>query len=93
MDNHLTVVLVPSRRIADERSRIRVAVELNAEWYRDFCGAFSRTSRGRKVKTTIRRRETRLALEEMIQGCATSVYAQRLLPYVNARSKQDRVPF
>lgn len=70
---------------------IRVVEETNPRWYRDLCNSYPsareyarrRIANRRKFDTIIRRRETLAALRRIAQrGDRETVYAQRLLPYI-----------
>jgi hypothetical protein len=69
-------------KIRTERGYVRVAVSRNAPWYQDFCGRYlsHRVSRRRRrARTLIKRRCTIRALERMIAGDCSGLYAERLL--------------
>jgi hypothetical protein len=73
---------------------LRKAEEQNPVWYQDFCAQYSpskRTPRPRQRKkpdTFIKRADTLRALGEIAAGRADSVYAQRLMPFVEMVHKQ-----
>ncbi len=65
----------------------------NPEWYQRFCAHYApsrrtRPRRGKKSDTYIKRAHTLRALGEIASGKAKTVYANRLLPYVEEELKQ-----
>lgn len=87
--SRLVVNLVPNevRAKYDRGMYLRKAVERNCDWYRDFCGEFaanrSKPRRRKHHDTLIKRRSTLRALNEISEGRADTLYAQRLLPFVD----------
>lgn len=71
---------------------VRVAVAVNAEWYRWFC---KRHLRGRrrypKPRTIIKRRDTIRALRRLICGNYRGVYAERLLSFVQCFYGEEKI--
>lgn len=64
-----------------------MAIEQNAQWYRDFCAAYkNRRKRYAKPRTIIKRCDTKRALERIACGNVNGVYAERLLPVVEQRA-------
>lgn len=70
---------------------LRVVDEVNPKWYRDLCNSYPsareyarrRIANRRKFDTIIRRRETLAALHRIATaGDSETVYARRLIPYV-----------
>lgn len=61
---------------------IRVAVSVNAEWYRIFCRDHKGWRKRGKDRTYIKRCHTIRALRELKSGKTKTIYANRLLPYV-----------
>lgn len=92
----LQVELAPSRvpEIAATGGKIRVVVERNPRWYRDFCAAHpkarSKPRRRSKPDTMIRRELTLRALDELASGQCATVYARRLLPVVEDEAARYR---
>lgn len=78
---YLEVVKVPI-----EGGYIRVAVSVNAQWYRAFCKQYlwSRSKRFPKPRTIIRRQHTRAALKRIAKGNCAGVYAERLLEFMHS---------
>ena len=66
----------------------RTVVSTNTQWYRDFCAAYVRpsnvrgTKRKRRPRTYIKRTHTEAALKRMMAGRLDSIYAERLMDYV-----------
>lgn len=66
---------------------IRVVDEQNPLWYQKFCACYApsqrtRMRRRKKPDTYIKRAHTLRALSEIASGKCETVYADRLLPYV-----------
>jgi hypothetical protein len=73
----LEVIKLPSK----EGGYIRVAVSVNCNWYKELCSMYLRSYKRRpKPRTIIRRQHTVKALQRMLKGDKTTVYAQRILP-------------
>jgi hypothetical protein len=87
----LEVALVPCRRFVNEGGCIRVAVQKNTRWYRDFCARHlsSRRRQNALPDTKIKRRDTIRVLEAIIAGKARSKYVPDLLR-IAARYKERR---
>lgn len=80
--SQLEVVLVPTRRWANEGGCVRVAVSRNCDWYRRFCGLHGsdRVRRNALFDTRIKRRAVVRLLERLIAGRPTrSKYTAELL--------------
>lgn len=95
LESHrLTVALVPCRRFVNEGGCVRVAVEKNAQWYRDFCArhASARVRRNAAFDTRIRRANIIRALDAMIEGQMTSVYSLELLGIARTRIDKAAQP-
>ena len=94
----LEVVLIPSRdpEMAARGGMIRVAVSQNACWYQSFCrdhlSGRKKPRRRMKPDTLIRRRHTLRALREIESGRAATIYAQRLLPYIENYYRRVLLP-
>lgn len=92
----LRVELAPSRvpEVAARGGMIRVVVERNPRWYRDFCAAYPknrrRPRRKNKPDTKIRRGLTLRALREIEGGRCQTVYAERLIPFVDEEAERLR---
>lgn len=85
----LVVGLAPSKCPDGRRfgRMIRVVESRNPAWYRELCEEHSPSGRTRprsrsKPDTYIKRRRTLEALEELAGGECRTIYAERLLPYV-----------
>lgn len=76
----LEVMKVPGRH----GGYIRVPVSVNAEWYRHFCRLYgdNRTNRRMRQRTMIKRCHTIAALKRLIAGNSSSLYAERLIAFV-----------
>ncbi len=78
----LSVSLAPGRG----GGKIRVVDGHNASWYKTFCRDFpagrSKPRHRKKPDTLIKRRHTIRALGEIERGIAVTLYAHRLLPYI-----------
>lgn len=66
---------------------VRVVDEQNPVWYQEFCATYSPSKRARprqrkKPDTYIKRSHTIRALGEIGTGKADSLYAQRLVPFI-----------
>lgn len=69
---------------------IRCAVSQNAPWYQDFCSYYLQSrKRYPKLRTTIKRRETRNALIRMIAGNEQGIYAERINEWINRTYPDD----
>lgn len=84
----LDVVLIPSSvpDVAARGGKIRAVQESNAEWYQHFCRSHQssrRRNRHNDNDTKIKRSHTIAALERMMRGSFDSIYAQRLLKFIN----------
>lgn len=94
LHNHLEVVLIPSfdPDVAMRGGKIRIAVSHNAQWYQEFCADYPKrrsVPRFRKLPdTAIKRAHTLRALQEIANGKAETLYAQRLLPVIIKRNGQ-----
>jgi hypothetical protein len=79
----------------DDGKQLRVAMDQNPRWYREFCAAYpanrSRPRRRSKPDTIIKRRHTLRALREIAAGRAQTTYARRLLPIVIEETKRFQV--
>lgn len=63
---------------------IRVAVAVNAEWYRSFCRMYMNARRRfPKARTIIRRQTTINALRRLIVGNYHGIYAERLVAFAH----------
>lgn len=85
----LEVVLVPDRRPDDYGGQTRMlrAVQTeNPEWYQKFCKLYPSRRRDRlrwaEDKTAIKRAHTLRALRELASGRCETIYAQRLLSFI-----------
>lgn len=99
-NNRLEIGLAPSKHIenATRGKKIRVVVQVNADWYRRFCADFpsSRKRDNRTFDTAIRRPKTIVALERMLLSkTARSVYAHRIMKYIPGflQSQEDQFQF
>lgn len=89
----LSVELSESQMTTSNGRLIRVATELNPDWYRSFCRQYSPSSRARirqrrKHDTYIKRRHTLRALKELAGGHCDTTYAHRLRPVVEREFKR-----
>jgi hypothetical protein len=81
---HFEVVLIPSQD--DPGRMLRAVAEANPEWYREFCAAHTRVKPGRRrAQTFISKKRTLTALERLLEGDMTSLYARRLLALVRRK--------
>ena len=85
----LRVVLVPSEyhAVALRGGKVRRVEEQNPAWYRMFCATYeanrTRLRNRAKPDTLIKRQGVLRALREIKDtGCAGTLYARRLLPWV-----------
>ena len=83
----LEVVLAPSKReeIAERGGMIRVLLDRNADWYRRMCADHPSTRKRdkRAPDTRIKRKDTILALEDMLRtGRAVAPYEHMILKYI-----------
>ncbi len=87
--SRLVVALVPQRIHTNEGGCVRVAIEKNATWYRNYCGAYaSRRVRGNAAfDTKIRRENTRRALLALIAGRDGGIYGAHLLAIAQCRMR------
>lgn len=71
-------------KVPIENGYKRVVCNQNTEWYREFCNDHISYKHGRfrRPRTFIKRRDTERALTRIMEGKLNSVYAVRLLPYV-----------
>lgn len=86
--SRLVVALVPQRIRTNEGGCVRVAVEKNAKWYRDFCAAYpsARRRKNAAFDTRIRRTNTARALAAMLRGEFRSAYCGHLLAIARHRA-------
>ena len=89
--NRLLVTLAPCWGWYGDDGRYRRIVEgRNPRWYREFCAMYqsnrSRTRRGRKPDTLIKRRHTLRALDEIWEGRIKTEYAQRVYEFVQSET-------
>ncbi len=67
-----------------EGGYIRVVVEVNAEWYRQFCRQWEAPRRRYpKPRTIIKRCHTRRGLEKIANGGGKGVYVERLTNFID----------
>lgn len=85
----LVVILVPQRRHTNTGGMVRVAVEKNVLWYRQFCARFpsTRVRRNAAPDTKIKRANVRAVLAALIAGCTRSSYAPALLGLARRRAE------
>jgi hypothetical protein len=76
--NRLHVIKQPSKG-----GYVRIAVSVNAYWYREFCKRYLRRY-GRKDRTMIRRCHVVRALKEIASGKCNTTYAKRLVGLAGA---------
>lgn len=82
----LTVVLVYD--VWTDNTAARTVMEQNPKWYREFCAHYSPSRRrgwnwaNARRRTFIKRQGTLRALAEIAAGLCKTVYANRLLPYI-----------
>jgi len=86
--SRLVVALVPQRIRTNEGGCVRVAVEKNAKWYRDFCADYpsARRRKNAAFDTRIKRDNTLRALAAMLRGDVRSVYSGHLLAIARHRA-------
>ena len=75
----LEVIKVPAR----DGGYVRLTVNRNCDWYRDFCASYTRFRRQRD-RTIIKRCHTITALKRIQAGDRLTEYAKRLLVYVQS---------
>jgi len=99
-NNRLEVILIPDKQInnAVRGKKIRMVVQVNAEWYRRVCADFpnARERKNRAFDTAITRRETLSSLNRMLRTkIASFVYDHRILKYIPGflRAKEDQFQF
>lgn len=85
--SRLVVALVPQRHFTNEGGCVRVAIEKNAPWYRNFCAVYpsGRVRRNAAPDTRIRRANTRRALLALIAGRDGGIYGAHLLAIAQCR--------
>lgn len=90
--SRLEVILTPAPEPKHSLHFVRTVQSSNPGWYREFCSLYHcrrRKPRHRaKYDTLIRRRATLAALRRMLKGDRTSVYAQRLLRFIERRGRR-----
>ncbi len=68
---------------------IRVCLDVNPPWYRDFCASYQRSRRRYpKSRTIIKRCCTINALKRLAAGKKNGIYIERLLPFVEEYASQ-----
>ena len=79
---------------------VRQVDERNPKWYREFCAYYSPSRRrgwnwaNARRRTYIKRRDTLRGLGELASGRCSSVYAERLAPFVeNVLSKLPKTEY
>lgn len=83
--NRLEVCCIPSifPELADRGAKIRCVASQNTPWYQDYCRQWEarRTRPRRKLlhDTRVKRRETILALQGLLNGGTRSIYVNDLL--------------
>lgn len=92
--NRLSVVLVPDW-FGSRHRRLRFVDGENPRWYQEFCRSFPanryRPRQRSRSDTAIKRRHTLRGLGELARGVCGSVYARRLLPFVEEEAVQRAV--
>ena len=89
-DRHLRVALVWT---FFGNIGVRCVEEQNPRWYREFCARYSPSRRAKmrtrsKSDTYIKRAHTLRALRELASGRCRTIYAVRLLPFVENEQKR-----
>lgn len=89
------VPLSPNKRGYNEGGCKRVAVEVNARWYRDFCRQHSSSRRRlrRNFDTRIKRRNVAILLDRLLTRGSTSKYAAELIRIAEERLKAKKPSF
>lgn len=84
----------------DDLIGLRMVMERNPKWYREFCAYYSPSRRrgwnwaNARRRTYIKRRDTLRGLGELASGRCSSVYAERLAPFVeNVLSKLPKTEY
>lgn len=94
----LTVTLLPAPDQRFRNHKVRAVEERNPGWYRSLCAEYQSSGRKKPRKraprfgdTVIKRRQVEKALRQITGGHGSTLYAERLLPYVDAymRSYQE----
>lgn len=63
----------------DRKKGIRIVLSENVKWYRDFCAEWMVCrKRYKRARTIIKRRDTIKALQRILAGSSSGVYAERL---------------
>ncbi|OAM89859.1 hypothetical protein OH491_17500 [Termitidicoccus mucosus] len=91
--SRLTVILVPQRIRTNEGGCVRVAIEKNAHWYREFVAAYSSSRRRRNLAfdTRIKRANTIRTLSVLIAGRPSqSQYAPHLIRIARRFAAENR---
>lgn len=91
--SRLVVVVCEAPEPAHEGHGVRVAVEKNAAWYRQFCASFpsSRRDQNRHGRTAIKRRDTEAALRAMLAGgTGGPCYGPRLMDAARRYWRRNR---
>lgn len=89
--SQLEVVLVPTRRWANEGGCVRVAISRNCDWYRRFCGLHGsdRVRRNALFDTRIKRRAVVRLLGRLIAGePSRSKYVSDLLAIAEKQAER-----
>lgn len=91
-------LLVAVAKVNEDGKGIRVCLDQNPDWYREFCASYMNRRRNRKwrrPRTFIKRIATLNALKRIAAGDLSGVYAERLLPFVQQQKSKMKteVPF
>lgn len=81
-DNMLSVVLIPAPEPKHADHMIRAVESRNPKWYRLFCADFISDRKGGHPRTYIKREHVFRALSQIASGKSDTIYAERLLPYI-----------
>lgn len=78
----LTVILVPNPEKPDSIHKLRAVEISNPAWYQELCAQYPARTHKKKPSTIIRRSCVLKALQELAEGRNSSLYTERLLPFV-----------
>lgn len=93
--NRLTVVLVPQKRFTNSGGCIRVAVTVNAPWYRELCAGYASMRRRKNAAfdTRVKRENIARVLRRLIEaGESRSGYVSHLLHLARKRWRAQHKP-
>ena len=78
----IKVILVPNPEKPDSVHKLRAVEISNPAWYQELCAQYPARTHRKKPSTIIRRSCVLRGLQELAEGRMQSLYAERLLPFV-----------